>query len=139
MPPPYPPKINLITQFSHVFESPKTLPPERPHEHQIPLLPNIGPISVRPYRYPYYQKTEIEKQVEELMNSGLIRPSNSPFSSPVDYRALNTITMKDKYLIPVIDKLLDKLHCAKFFSKLVLRIGYHQIRVREDNIPKTAF
>ena len=130
---------HLLTEFSKVFELPTSLPPKRPHDHRIPLQPNIEPVSVRPCRYPYYQKTEIEKLVRELLQSGLIRPSKSPFSSPVllvkkadgdwrfcvDYRALNCITVKDKYPIPVIDELLDELHRAKFFFKLDLKAGYH--------------
>jgi hypothetical protein len=143
----------LLDRFSHLFAEPVTLPPRRSHDHQIPVLLNCAPTNVRPYRYAHVQKDEIERTVKALLETRLIRPSHSPYSSPVllvhkkdgtwrmcvDYRALNQVTVKDKFPIPLIDELLDELHGASYFPKLDLRSGYHQIRVHEADIAKIAF
>ncbi|PNY06856.1 retrotransposon-related protein [Trifolium pratense] len=73
---------NLITKFSYLFTEPTSLPPPRPTDHQIPLLHNSDPVSIRPYRYPQFQKREIELQIQQMLSQGIIRPSSSAFSSP---------------------------------------------------------
>lgn len=144
----------ILEEFKEVLEQPKTLPPPRVFDHRIRLLDESKVVNIAPYRYAHYQKrNEIEKQVDELQESGLIRRSTSPFSSPVllvrkkdgswqfctDYRSLNDATVKDRFPIPTMDDMLDELHGAEFFSKLDLRAGCHQIRVHPDDVYKTAF
>ncbi|GKB96291.1 reverse transcriptase [Tanacetum coccineum] len=96
------------------------------HDHTIPLAPNAPSINIRPYRHPPVQKDAIELMVMELLEAGTIRQ-------------LNKYTIKDKYPKPVIEELFDELSGAKVFSKMDLRLGYHQIRMIEANIHKTAF
>lgn len=143
----------LLDEFQSVFQEPTELPPKRLCDHKIPLLPGSKAVFIRPYRHTPAQKDEIERQVKEMLQNGIIQHSSSPFSSPallvkkkdgswrvcIDYRQLNAITKKGTYPMPIIDELLDELAGAKIFSKLDLRAGYHQIRMAEGEEFKTAF
>lgn len=113
----------------------------------------MEPIAVRPYLYPQLQKDELEAQCTTMLAQGIIFPSTSPFSTTVllvkkqdtswrfcvDYRDLNASTVKHKFPIPVVEELLNELHGAKFFTKLDIKSGYHQVRVHPDDVAKTAF
>nr|GEZ58188.1 reverse transcriptase [Tanacetum cinerariifolium] len=127
----------MIEEFSDVFAVTKSLPPQRSHDHQISLQNGTLPVNIRPYRYPPSQKDAIKSMVNELLDTGVIKNSQSLFSSLivmvkkkdgswrmcVDYRQLNKYTVKDKFPIPVIEELINELHGAKVFSKLDLRSG----------------
>jgi hypothetical protein len=143
----------VVNQYDEMFQEPKGLPPRRGIQHEIQLqqdcpLPNIGM-----YRMSVMENAEIKKQIQELLDKGVIMPSTSPCGSPivlvpkkdgtwrmcVDFRALNKITVKNRYPLPRIDDLLDQLKDAKYFTKLDLRSGYHQIRIVEGDTWKTTF
>ncbi|GKC19510.1 transposon ty3-G gag-pol polyprotein [Tanacetum coccineum] len=112
------PELDKVVQdFDDVFALTTELPPQRIHDHRIPLIPNAQPVNIRPYRHPPMQKDAIEVMVKELLDSGVIKPSNSPFASPI----------------------VMELHGATIFSKLDLRSGYLQIKMYKDDIAKTAF
>ena len=145
----------VVEEHRDVFadELPPGLPPQREVDHRIELVPDAKPTSRPTFRMSAWELGELKKQLEELTKSGFIQPSKSPFGAPilfvkkkdgtmrmcVDYRALNEITVKNKYALPRVDELFDRLQGAKYFSKIDLRSGYHQIRIDPADVPKTAF
>ncbi|RVW97780.1 Transposon Ty3-I Gag-Pol polyprotein [Vitis vinifera] len=146
--------IPIVREYPDVFpEDLPGLPPEREVEFTIDLVPGIGPMSKAPYRMAPVELKELKVQLQELLDKGFIRPSVSPWGAPVlfvkkkdgsmrlciDYRELNKVTVRNKYPLPRIDDLFDQLQGACVFSKIDLRSGYHQLRVRGEDVPKTAF
>ena len=145
----------ILKNYSDVFASelPIGLPPSRDVDHRIELLPGSTPPSRPTFRMNPRELDELKKQLDELLKRGFIQPSTSPYGAPVlfvkkkdgtmrmcvDYRALNSITVKNKYPLPRIEELFDRLHGAKYFSKIDLCSGYHQIRIAPDDVLKTAF
>lgn len=144
---------HIIQDYKEIFQEPEGLPPRRTCDHIITLVPGAKPINLRPYRHNPALKDEIEKQISDMLSSGVIQHSQSPFASPailvkkkngtwrlvIDYRQLNAITVKTKYPVPVIEELLDELTGAQWFTKLDLWSGYHQIRMAAGEEYKTAF
>jgi hypothetical protein len=139
---------------SKVFEPiPPGAPPDRGFDHIIELEEGVKPVITTPYMHPKKYKEKIEKAIKELLDMGYIRLSSNPFASLVmlvkkkdgtmhmfiDYRVLKKKTIKNIYPIPQIDDLLDELHGAVYFTKIDLFSGYHQIKMREQDICKTAF
>ena len=145
----------LLRSYEDVFPDalPPGLPPAREVDHAIELEPGAPPPSRPTYRMSFQELEELERQLREYVGNGWIRPSQSPYGAPIlfvkkkdgttrmctDYRALNKITKKNVYPLPRIDELLDRLEGAKFFTKIDLRQGYHQIRIAEADVEKTAF
>ncbi len=145
----------LLAEYADVFpdELPEGLPPRREVDHRIELEPNSTPPSRPTYRLSPSELDELKKQLAQLLKQGFIRPSKSPYGSPVlfvkkkdgdmrmciDYRALNKLTIKNAYPLPRVEELFDRLQGAKYFSKIDLRSGYHQVRIAEGDEHKTAF
>jgi hypothetical protein len=147
-------EIRVVNEYPDVFpDELPGMPPGRDIEFKIDLVPGTAPISKRPYRMDVKDLAELKKQIEELVRKGYIHPSSSPWGAPVlfvdkkdgsrrmcvDYRSLNDVTIKNKYPLPMIEDLFDQMRGAKVFSKIDLRSGYHQLKIRQEDIPKTAF
>nr|GEX08269.1 putative reverse transcriptase domain-containing protein [Tanacetum cinerariifolium] len=146
--------VTIVRDFSEVFiEDLPGLPPARPAEFQIDLIPGAAPITRAPYRLAPSEMKELSEQLQELSDKGFIRHSSSPwgalvlfvkkkdgsFRMCIDYRELDKLTVKNQYPLPRINDLFDQLQGSSIYSKIDLRSSYHQLRVGEQDIPKTAF
>ena len=146
--------IRVVSEFSDVFpEELPGMPPDRNIEFVIELVSDTAPIYKRPYRMDVNQHAEVKEQLQEFLDKGYIRPSLSPWGAPiifvpkkdgtqrmcVDYRALNDVTVNNKYPFPHIEDLFDQLRGAHVFSKIDLHSSYHQLKIRASDIPETAF
>jgi hypothetical protein len=146
--------IRVVQEYPNVFlEELPGMPPDHDIEFLIELLPGTPPISKRPYRMPVNELVELKKQIVELQAKGFIRPSSSSWGAPVlfvekkdgtqwkcvDYRSLNEVTIMNKYPLLRIEDMFDQMKGVGVFLKINLRSGYHQLRIRESDIPKPAF
>jgi hypothetical protein len=145
-------EISVVCHYSDVFSKITGLPPDREVEFSIDLVSGTQPIHKAPYRMAPIELRELKEQLQELLDRGFIRPSVSLWGALVlfvkkkdgslqmciDYRELNRVSIKNKYPLPRIDDLFDQLKGASIFSKIDLLSGYHQLKVREEDIPKTA-
>ena len=147
-------EILVVKEFPDVFPNDIAgLPPEREVKFTIDLILGTEPISIPPYRMAPAELRELKAQLEELLSKGFIWPSISPWGAPVlfvkkkdgslrlciDYRQMNKVTIRNQYPLPRIDELFDQLQGSRVYSKIDLRSGYHQLRVQEGDVPKTAF
>jgi len=147
-------QLQVVCDFPEVFsEEIPDVPPEREVEFSIDLVPGTKPVSMIPYRMSASELAELKKQLEDLLNKKFVRPSVSPWEAPVllvkkkdgskrlciDYRQLNKVTIKNRYPLVRIDDLMDKRVGARVFSKIDLRSGYHQIKVKDEDMQKTTF
>jgi hypothetical protein len=143
----------VLEDFEDVFKEVLGLPPKRDIIFSINLMPGAAPVSKPPYRMSTPELKELQMKLEELLKKGYICPSVSPWGDPVlfikkkygtlrlciDFQQLNKVTIKNKYPLPRIDDLFDQLKDEKIFSKIDIKSGYHQVRIKEENISKTSF
>jgi len=143
----------LLAAYDDIFTEPSGMPPPHARDYAIILKPGSATVVVRPYRYPAAHKNELERQCAAMIQQGIVHCNDSAFSSPVllikkadaswrfcvDYHTLNALTIKDAFPIPIVDELVDELHGARFFTKLDLRSGYHQVRMLPKDVHKTEF
>ncbi|GKA41624.1 hypothetical protein Tco_0734284, partial [Tanacetum coccineum] len=147
-------EIVVVRDYLKVFPDDLSgLPPNREIKFRIDLVPGAIPVAKSPYQLVPSEMEELSGQLKELQDKGFIRPSSSPWGAPllfvkkkdgsfrtcIDYRELNKLTIKNRYPLPRIDDLFDQLQGSQYFSKIYLRSEYHQLRVHEDDIPKTVF
>ena len=147
-------EVLMVNEFFDVFpEDLPGLPPDREIEFEIELAPSKDPIFIAPYRMARVELKELKVQMEELLSKGFVKTSTSSWGAPVlfvkkkdgslhlciDYRQLNKVTIRNQYPLPRIDDLFDELQGAKVFLKIDLRSRYHQLKVRREDVPKTAF
>ena len=147
-------EVPMVNEFFDVFpEDLPGLPSDREIEFEIELAPGTEPISIAPYRMAPVELKELKVQMEELLSKDFVKTSTSPWGAPalfvkkkygslclcIDYRQLNKVTIRNQYPLPRIDDLFDQLQGAKVFSKINLRLRYHQLKVRREDVPKTAF
>jgi hypothetical protein len=143
----------LLKYFDDVFKEILGLPPKRDIDFYINLMPGVAPVSKTPYRMSTLELKELQMQLEELLNKGYIHPSVSPWGAPIlfvkkkdgtlilciDFRKLNKVTIKNMYPLPRIDDLFHQLKDARIFSKIDLRSGYHQVKIKYEDISNTTF
>jgi hypothetical protein len=143
----------VLEDFEDVFKEVPGLSPRRDIDFSLNFMLGAAPISKTPYRMSTPELKELQIHLEELLKQGCIRPSVSPWGSPVlfvrnkygtlrlciEFRQLNKVIVKNKYPLPRIDDLFDQLKDAKIFSKIDLRSGYHQVRIKEEDVSKTTF
>jgi len=147
-------RLPVVNEFPEVFpDEIPDVPPEREVEFSIDLVPGTKPVSMAPYRMSASELAELKKQLEDLLDKKFVRPSVSPWGAPIllvkkkdgsmrlciDYRQLNKVTIKNRYPLPRIDDFMDQLVGARVFSKIDLRSGYHQIKVKDEDMQNTAF